>query len=430
MTRAVVLGGRGAGVVRIDPRAREHALLTLWIIVTFKEFEGDELLLYPLALYFLYAAIRDLPKLAPLLAPGAVLLVFPTWWLISVLWADAPAAAFRSGLQLVLTILICFHAAAWLSPRQVMASVFIAAAVAGVLSAAALTEGAGAARGLFPHKNVLGGNMAVLWLTSLALLLDPHSPRSLRLAAAPAAVLAIALVAWSQSATAYLLSAAGAGVVAGGALLLRRSSIFRADRLAMLFLAIGLAAGGVAATAATGGFDPVDSVLEAVGKDRTITGRTGLWEYAEDQIAKRPWLGVGPGGFWRYDESPLVQRIYAEYYKGPKSYFSFHNSYYEIAVHLGIIGAAMAFLTLLWAVLVIVVGTLRRGGMPYVFFTAIALVVTARSFTEADLLKPFVLLHMLVWIGALSILLDERRRSGAARSPAAPRPSAGSAGAW
>ena len=39
-------------------------------------------------------------------------------------------------------------------------------------------------------------------------------------------------------------------------------------------------------------------LLTAMGKDITLTGRTGLWEAVLDMVQERPWLGYGYSGFW------------------------------------------------------------------------------------------------------------------------------------
>ncbi len=63
----------------------------------------------------------------------------------------------------------------------------------------------------------------------------------------------------------------------------------------------------------------------------------------------------------------------------------------------------------LWAQTIIVRGAFRFATMPFIFFLAQSAAVLARTFTESDFLRHFVLFHMLFWIGALIILKEEIR---------------------
>src|SRR3546814_3598562 len=61
----------------------------------------------------------------------------------------------------------------------------------------------------------------------------------------------------------------------------------------------GVAGAGIAVWAmAVFQLDPVEIALDALGKERTLTGRSILWEYAMTQIEMQPWLGNGFDAFW------------------------------------------------------------------------------------------------------------------------------------
>ncbi|MEM6549708.1 MAG: O-antigen ligase family protein [Pseudomonadota bacterium] len=393
--------------VLLTAETREHIIVSLWILVTYTQFPKDELLLYPLALYFAYATVRDIKKIEPLLYGGWILLIFPIWSILATIWAVVPVQSLKSGLQVALTMVICFYAAAWLTPRRIMLSVFIAASVIGLLSLGSAVSGSEAAIGVFTHKNVLGANMTILLVTSLCVMLDRGFPQTIRLIAPGMAAIAFMLVVFSQSATGLLLSLAGMAMVLGGAIFVGESSILRLDRLVVLCATGACGFLGLSIIASVLHIDLVGDVLDAVGKNRTITGRTVLWDYAQGEIQDRPLLGVGNGGFWRWEQSPLVRRIFEEFHKSPRHGFTFHNSYYEIIVHLGYVGLAFAVTALSWAAFKILRGLLGFGGMPMVFFATILMIVFARSFVESDLFRQFVLTHMLVWMGALFVVKEQ-----------------------
>ena len=87
-------------------------------------------------------------------------------------------------------------------------------------------------------------------------------------------------------------------------------------------------------------------IVDGLGKDITLTGRTPLWTYLfAEKIPKRPWLGYGFHGFWqpwRGADNPAANHISGElrmpsgsgYWTPPHS----HNGFVEIIIDLGLIG--------------------------------------------------------------------------------------------
>ena len=219
---------------------------------------------------------------------------------------------------------------------------------------------------------------------------------------------------WWRGLRAVALALTVLAVATGGGMLVAALVLLgqwlRPLRLAAICIALAVISALAAWVLADPLGDVIGSVLDALGKDRSLTGRTVLWNYAEDQIREEPYLGVGSGGFWRYEDSPLVRKIHAEFYKGSRTTFNFHNSFYEIAVHQGLIGLGMTLLAMVWALGWTVRGALTLGTMPAIFFLCQSAAVTIRIFAEADFYKPFVLFHMLLWIGALGLMRQIRGR--------------------
>ena len=87
---------------------------------------------------------------------------------------------------------------------------------------------------------------------------------------------------------------------------------------------------------------PVGLVLEATGRDATLTGRTGLWNDILDNAARNPVLGVGFGAFWvgqiGYDLYPLKNwsAVVSTWRPGQG-----HNGYIDVYVDLGVSGLAL-----------------------------------------------------------------------------------------
>ncbi len=384
-------------------RRRDHVLVTIWFITSFRQFPYDELILYPLALYFAWAFIRDFPRIFPVLMRSVILFAFPLWWFLSALWGEQTALILKSGLQLILTVLICYCIATRLTARDVIVSLLIAAGIFGVWSAIVGLTGSGiAARGVFASKNAMGAAMVILWLAALCIVSDPGSDRRIRWIAFAAACLAAWQISISNSATAMLLAAGIAVLVFFLGVVPHTGILRRVGFYVAVLLVLGVGMIGLASYSAMQDVDPITTTLDAFGKDTTLTGRTVLWQYATTQIRQDPLLGVGTGGFWTpYDGLSQASRIYTEYHKGKSAHFSFHNSYYEIAVHQGLIGLGIVIVTTLWIMFRILLSFRGTDRLSVVFFMCVTGITLLRSITEVGLLSPFSLMSMLFIVGAL-----------------------------
>ena len=86
-----------------------------------------------------------------------------------------------------------------------------------------------------------------------------------------------------------------------------------------------------------------DFLLQMIGKDPTLTGRTDLWALVVDDIAKRPLLGWGYSAFWSPNSPAAVEISTALMWYVPQA----HNGLLEILLNIGIVGAALFIF--LWA---------------------------------------------------------------------------------
>jgi exopolysaccharide production protein ExoQ len=395
-----------APLLNMSARARDHILVTLWFASTFKQFPYDELILYPVALYFAWAFVNDFTEIFPLLRRSIILFALPMWWLLSAAWGDETALILKSGAQSVLTMIICYCAVLRLDRRQIIVSMLISAGIFGILSFVSDGSGGIAARGVFSSKNAMGAAMVILWIAGLCILLDRQFWRPLRLAAVALLAISARMVVVSNSATAQLLAIGVTGVILLiGVLGAKGLGHPRVVLTACVTLsAICLTAAYITSTR---DIDPVASLLASFGKDTSLTGRTDLWDYATAEIARHPWLGVGEGGFW----TPLewdsdARRIFTDYHKNFYSTFSFHNSYLEVAVHLGLIGLGITLIKTAWIFSKVLKAALCDPALPKVFFLAIALSTLARSTTESGLMAPFSLMTMVTIMGALFAIKD------------------------
>lgn len=146
------------------------------------------------------------------------------------------------------------------------------------------------------------------------------------------------------------------------------------------------------------------SAIETLGRDSSLTGRTGIWEVVL-RLATNPWLGTGYESFWVGERFDTVAREL-----GPLN--QAHNGYLEIYLNLGWTG-----ILLLAAIGITgyrnMMKTLREnvevGTLKVAFFT-VALVY---NFTEATFKMMSPIWIMFLW-ASLSIPAPRRSKR---RSP-------------
>lgn len=136
---------------------------------------------------------------------------------------------------------------------------------------------------------------------------------------------------------------------------LKRLSFHWAMFMIVLFLVVGISLSLVI----TENLEAI--VVDGLGKDLTLTGRTPLWEYLiVEKITLRPWLGYGFHGFWqpwRGSDNPAANALDGKlwmpsgdgYWTPPHA----HNGFMEIILELGWVGFfifALSFIITLFAV--------------------------------------------------------------------------------
>lgn len=183
-------------------------------------------------------------------------------------------------------------------------------------------EHAGLWRGIYSHKNVAGPVMA-----SLSFIGIYAFRRGTRILGALVAIAGLIFVANTGSKT-------SAGLVPLVILLVMGPGLFGVRKLgaATVFAAITVAMVGTVGTVL---FATIAEVNQTIAPGNTFTGRTDIWSFALDHIAKKPYIGWGFDSFWY---SPMV-------YFGEKDWEAAwdvrgvihgHNGYVDIALTMGI----------------------------------------------------------------------------------------------
>jgi O-antigen ligase len=192
-------------------------------------------------------------------------------------------------------------------------------------------ELAGKWRGIYGHKNVAAGVMAVFIYTGWF---------AIRIGQ-PLAGSAVALAAFI-----FLIFSGGKSELALifvvpmiAALVARARSIWLKAFLALTPLAMlnFLTIGAVVSTAA-------QAILRALSIDPTFTGRTDIWKYALTAIAEHPWRGHGFEAFWF---SEALRHSLEGKTKWLSQVATSHNSYIDVALTIGIPGLVLTLLAFL-----------------------------------------------------------------------------------
>ena len=268
-----------------------------------------------------------------LVSKNIVLFIFLSLPVFSVFWSLAPDVTARRVSALIGTMLFISYAAVALSPQQALRTMAVAfgAVALGCLVFAVALPGigtheagpyAGVWRGLYHHKNKFGGMMT---LAATTIVICPKYSKAEILSGRICASIAVFLVFMSQSKTALvmlvciLLAVPAVHWVSGrGRRTLER--IFVVAFLGSVLIAIAV--------------QNTSNILQMLGKDETLTGRTETWNMAWDRVLDRPILGYGYRVFWT-DKSPA--RLGAvEGWRDDISHA--HNSYLDLALDLGFVG--------------------------------------------------------------------------------------------
>lgn len=283
-----------------------------------------------------------------------VLMSWPVLAMMSAAWSVAPGASLYFGIQLLMTVLVAFLLCIHFRLQRLVELVFLGMLLAAVLALAAalLPPGIGIDvmgnwRGGFPTKNVMGDAMVLLVICASCLFLQGRW----RLLTASAAVLGMLLIVLTRSATPILsVMLTLAPLPFAYALIRSRTAFSLLVGLSLIAVAVVGSATYVAVTYF--GADPIGAVLDSFGKERSLTGRTLLWDMAHQAMDARPWLGFGFNAYWIDPPAGMLQIRDAF---NQKITF-FHNNFLEAAVAFGVIGPVM----LVMGIVVVAVRSIRR----------------------------------------------------------------------
>ena len=253
----------------------------------------------------------------------------------SIIWSVAPGVTLRRSVALVGTTLFGMYLASRYSPSELLRLVAWTLGIGALLSLVAglvlpsYGLSSGLWKGIYVQKNALGRLMTV---NAIILLLLTFSNRRYRWITGFGVGLSVGLV---------LLSGSKTALVAFINLLLLLP-VYRALRwnytIAVPFFIVLLLVGGSGIVLL---LNDMETLLGALGKDATLTGRTDIWDIAIEMINQRPLLGYGYNAFWLGSESE-----YSAYFwnfldwEVPNA----HNGFIDLGLDLGYLGISVFLL--------------------------------------------------------------------------------------
>lgn len=320
-------------------------IATAWFFATYIDFPGVTAVRYLLVVALLGVIALKSAIVLPNVLRAWPLFVLPAFALSSILWAPHPSLALRNGVYFVLTPLFIITIISVLDARRAMRCLMFAGWMASMI--VLMNFSSIATGGPYGSKNYVALQMNFMMLLSLATALNKNELTWIRLAALPFIPMGIVFVMSAHSATNLVLAGAGIlGLITFRLLWVDVSRVKNARSL--LFLTgIVLVFSVLSIALAMPSEDFVGDVLQALGKDGTLSGRAAVWAAGRVVQDQHPLLGTGLGGFW-LPENGAAQSINYHDYKPYGTVLTFHNAYMEVRVHLGYIGWALYIGTWIW----------------------------------------------------------------------------------
>jgi O-antigen ligase len=322
--------------------------------------------------------------------------------ILSSLWSRSPALSFRCGIYLLLNTAFCYYLVQRFTLQQLMRLMMLVGCVVFVISgmvAAALPGYAWAKtggehvglQGVFLAKNLMG-NMAVLLLTP-ALFVQDIRPK-VRMTYI---LMMLLLVVLSFSAQAWVVAV----LCCGFAFLCK---VFRRLRQRdTLWIAYASVLPALVCLALL--FANWTDVLNLLGKDPTLSGRTVIWAAVMKPILKQPWLGWGYNAFWLGFKGESAAVAIEIHFAISQS----QNGILEVLLSLGVVGAVLVLASFAQSFRDFTRCIRHHAPEGVDWYLLIILITLVYAIGEADLLIFNSLTWMLYILACSGLVLESRR---------------------
>lgn len=327
--------------------------------------------------------------------------------LFSVAWSFQPEETAQRGRDLFIMLSFSFYFATRFSLRQQAYLAFyammtsIAMSVFFVFTKPSVGKHIGdgfdgAWRGIFIHKNTTGAYMVLAAIISAVMFAT--SPKGKRNFYAFGILASLAMVQLSTSKSSLVF-----GIVS-----LVITWFFIQYKWQGELTIIGMSIGStiliVAGVSILGDWV---AIVEGLGKDPTLTGRTLIWEVAMRRLQERPLLGFGRGAFYGPDSPYSIEAGYQ--FATNLSYIPpySHNGYIDIMLDVGYVGFIIFLIAYLQAMKAAVIRAYNAKTPGDIFALAVMILMLLNNNTESFFMTGSNLFWVLLTTVCLSIKREE-----------------------
>ena len=261
---------------------------------------------------------------------------------------------------------------------------------------------AGTWRGIYAHKNTLGGAMTTSLLVFLLLASSGKHSLNSRPFVYLGLGLSIVLLILSTSKAALLNAAIILASLATYSLWRRLYNV-----LAPTMIALVLTAGcllldikaipivlphaispppAIQSTFADGSSPPAEPILFSVDTFKTLTGRTDLWLILLDKIKQQPWLGFGYDSFWRSGANSPSNDVLATIRNWSPVHA--HNGFLDLWLSLGLLGISIFILSILRVFRQLIARRHHKAEVEHLWPGLYILYFILLNLTESSLARP------------------------------------------
>ncbi|MGJ5674901.1 MAG: O-antigen ligase family protein [Nostochopsis sp.] len=342
---------------------------------------------------FLYVATRDI-----------FLLLLLSLAVASLFWSNNPESTAYQLRFLFRSSLLGVYLAMQYSPREQISLLSWTAGISMILSlgsvflfpsfgTASLLDGGLAWIGIYSHKQTFGRQLGLFALIFVVGYLDE---KSYKLPTIIGFLLVLFLALNSNSKTALLMIIFSLLIV-----LFYKINKQRHIRL-LIFLVFSLLA-IIITVLLTANLKFI--VVDLLGKNLELNGRTPLWSLSIEKGLEQPWLGYGYAGFWG---SPASDYVFKNSWAGlderaslSATSFHAHNGYVDIFLQLGLIGLLTFFVNLFLTLKRVIILFIYSRSIEYAWMLQFIALFCLLNFSDSC-----ILLVNTFWVVYVSISLS------------------------
>jgi exopolysaccharide production protein ExoQ len=371
----------------------------------------DTLIKAQASMMYLLSMACILPSIKPVwrqVQRNALIFSVLGWAIVSVLWSDMPSTSAFNSLRMAINLALVIYLFERYSANDIQKLIMLVGCVAAagsiflvfVLPQYGLQsrggQALGAWEGIFGQKNLCGLEMLILLLPAFFVKLAGPYARMLR-GSYIATVMVI--IAMTHSAGAWVV-----GSLCIAFVVFLKFTVRMPSKDAAVLVIVLAGAGALVGVAA---YSNYDTLMYALGKDPTMTGRTELWAGLTHLAMKRPVIGYGYTAFWQGITKGPTRSLALQ--MGWLGLAGAENGVLEMWLELGIVGVLLYVVIFLRAVRdgLYCIG---RGASPAVlWYVSILFYVVATNIEGGLLLAPSDLACILPFVAFIGLRREARR---------------------